>query len=208
MLITFHGCLYAVVLAHRLRRLASDLECRTRWYAVNRERVLANGRRYHAENRERILAHKRSPEYREWARERKRRLSGGVSMAEWHARVRVDPAVKRARTYLRNRLRHTLRQPVKVRQDRLIGCDHRQLKAWLERQFAPGMTWENYGTFWEIDHEIPLSRFDLRREDQMLLASHYTNLRPLTRHDNKVKHGRLPANAQPQLPLNIPRGTI
>lgn len=194
-------CLVTVLLAHARLLAAKARESQRRWTRLNLEKTRENARRYHAANRERINASKRTDEYRAWQRQHKRQKTGGRPMEVVLAEKRIDPAVKRIRGYLRNRLRNVIRRPVKVRQDRVVGCDHRQLKAWLERQFEPGMTWENYGRVWEVDHEIPLCRFDVRREDQMLIASHFSNLRPLFKHDNKEKHGRLPANAQPQLPL-------
>lgn len=194
-------CLIAVAVGHLEMLRVRRLEKSRAWTAENRGKTRANARRYHVKNRERINAAKRTPEYREWQREHKRRKNGGRAMEVVLAERRIDPAIKRIRGYMRNRLRHVIRRPVKVRQDRIVGCDHRQLKAWLEQRFHSGMTWENYGRVWEVDHEIPLCRFDVRREDQMLIASHYTNLRPMLKQANKEKHGKLPANAQPQLPL-------
>jgi hypothetical protein len=41
------------------------------------------------------------------------------------------------------------------------------------------MTWENWGTKWEIDHIKPLRNFNLNNRDEFLKANHYSNLRPL-----------------------------
>jgi len=41
----------------------------------------------------------------------------------------------------------------------LLGCSLDFLRAYLERQFKRGMTWENHGNAWHIDHIIPLARF-------------------------------------------------
>jgi len=52
-----------------------------------------------------------------------------------------------------------------------LGCSIPELKIWIEQQFKPGMTWENYGE-WHIDHIIPLSKFDLTDRKQFLKACH------------------------------------
>jgi hypothetical protein len=68
-----------------------------------------------------------------------------------------------------------------------LGCSIAEFKIYLENQFLPGMTWENYGNgndHWQIDHIKPLFMFDLTDREQFLQACHYTNLRPLWKIDN------------------------
>lgn len=36
-----------------------------------------------------------------------------------------------------------------------LECDIATYKAYLESRFVEGMSWDNYGTEWEIDHIIP-----------------------------------------------------
>ena len=59
-------------------------------------------------------------------------------------------------------------------------------RAGLERQFAPGMTWENRNE-WELDHKRPPAGFDLSDPRQRAEACHYTNIQPLWRVDNRRK---------------------
>jgi len=74
----------------------------------------------------------------------------------------------------------------------LLGCSIRDLCSHLERQFTPGMTWDNYGrNGWHIDHIIPLSYFDLSDPDQQKRAWHYTNLQPLWAIDNIIKSNKI-----------------
>ena len=68
-----------------------------------------------------------------------------------------------------------------------LGCNGATLRAHIEAQFLPGMTWENYGRRgdqWQLDHIIPLADFDLHDPTQAAMASHYTNVRPLWSQDN------------------------
>ena len=66
----------------------------------------------------------------------------------------------------------------------LLGCTSFELKRHLEKQFKKGMTWENYGTYWVVDHIIPLNRFDITIRSERNKANHYTNLQPLEAHIN------------------------
>jgi hypothetical protein len=74
----------------------------------------------------------------------------------------------------------------------VLGYTARDLKAHLERQFGPGMSWENYGPSWHIDHIVPLSSFRPSSVDdpEFKAAFALTNLRPLSAEANMQKHKR------------------
>ena len=55
--------------------------------------------------------------------------------------------------------------------------------------FLDGMTWENWDLKgWHIDHIKPLSKFNLKDEDELTKALNYKNLQPLWAYDNLSKH--------------------
>jgi hypothetical protein len=60
----------------------------------------------------------------------------------------------------------------------VLGYTFDEVKTRLESLFQPGMTWVNYGTFWEIDHDVPLSWFDLSDPGQFQHAWELSNLKP------------------------------
>jgi hypothetical protein len=73
-----------------------------------------------------------------------------------------------------------------------LGCSIEDFKSYIESQFQPGMSWENWGRdTWHLDHKLPLISFDLTNRDQFLQAVHYTNYQPLWAFDNLQKHGRI-----------------
>ncbi len=72
-----------------------------------------------------------------------------------------------------------------------LGCTVLEAKHHIEMQFKEGMTWDNHGVVWEIDHIIPLAAFDLTRKDQQMIANHYTNLRPLWKALNRLKADKI-----------------
>jgi len=71
-----------------------------------------------------------------------------------------------------------------------LGCTMRELVAYLERKFLPGMSWSNYGVGlgkWCVDHITPISSVDLTNRERLLRVCHYSNLQPLWFQDNSSK---------------------
>lgn len=84
-----------------------------------------------------------------------------------------------------NRIWYALKgQRKSARTIELLGCPVEILRLILESQFQSGMTWENYGPVWHIDHIRPCASFDLSDSEQQKQCFHYTNLQPLWAHDN------------------------
>lgn len=73
-----------------------------------------------------------------------------------------------------------------------LGCSMKKLKKHLESKFDTNMTWDNWSTYgWHIDHIIPISSFDLTKEEEQKKCFHYTNLQPLWAKDNIAKGNKL-----------------
>ena len=62
------------------------------------------------------------------------------------------------------------------------------MKEHIEIQFQEGMTWENQGTKWHVDHRIPLAAF--KTEKGVEICSWYRNMQPMWGKDNLSKGGR------------------
>lgn len=73
----------------------------------------------------------------------------------------------------------------------LIGLSHIDYLRWIEYQFEEGMSFSNYGQYWEIDHVIPLSSFNLLDEPEKNQAMNWINLRPITVTKNKSKFNKV-----------------
>jgi hypothetical protein len=72
----------------------------------------------------------------------------------------------------------------------ILGCDIKFFKLYIEQKFIDDMSWDNYGTYWDIDHIIPLST--ALTEEDVLKLNHYTNLQPLDSYINRfVKRDKL-----------------
>lgn len=66
----------------------------------------------------------------------------------------------------------------------ILGCSWAEFAAHIERQFLPGMTWQNRGE-WHIDHIVALAT--AKTEADVLALNHFTNLRPMWGPDNFKK---------------------
>lgn len=85
----------------------------------------------------------------------------------------------------------------------LFGCPAEFLRAHIERQFLPGMTWDNYGIKgWHIDHKLPCSVFDLTKREQQLICFNWQNLQPMWAKANLSK-GDTIVDGQFPLPLAL-----
>ena len=68
-----------------------------------------------------------------------------------------------------------------------LGCTVEEFRLHLESLFTDGMTWENYGTLWEIDHIKPCALFDLTQSKQVAECFNYKNMQPLEKLANRSK---------------------
>jgi lysophospholipase L1-like esterase len=76
---------------------------------------------------------------------------------------------------------------------RRLGYSRDELITHIERQFARGMTWANYGmngTGWELDHIRPCASFDLTDDAQFAECWSLANLRPMWAVANRSKGAR------------------
>jgi hypothetical protein len=115
-------------------------------------------------------------------------------------RKMIDPGF-RVQCNLRHRLKEIMGKVKKggtEHRNNLTGCSTRQLAKHLESQFKRGMTWENYGTNWHVDHILPCASFDHNDPKQRMQCWHWTNLRPLDAKRNLDKRDNI---TEPQMSL-------
>jgi hypothetical protein len=139
---------------------------------------------YHSKNRELICARAKEGQRRRWQKDPKFRLLKSL-------RVRMRIALKRG-----SKSASTLA---------LLGCTIAQWRTHLESQFRPGMSWENYGSVWHVDHRRPCASFDLLDPAQQRECFHYTNTQPLFVEENLRKSSNI--NPDPN-PYERPQSTL
>lgn len=74
----------------------------------------------------------------------------------------------------------------------LVDFTLEQLIEHLEKQFKSGMTWDNYGSLWHIDHKKPISWFNFPDEKAAPFKECWSlsNLQPLLAIENSRKGNR------------------
>ena len=100
-----------------------------------------------------------------------------------HTKIRFNVA-----SLMRSRLKSKNKQGV----FRNLGYTVEELINHLEKQFSQGMTWDNYGKEWHIDHIKPDSWFEYTSMDDedFKQAWDISNLQPLFKQDNLRKGNR------------------
>ena len=75
--------------------------------------------------------------------------------------------------------------------EKILGCNWEIFLKWLEFNMKPEMNWENYGSYWHIDHVYPCSLFDFSIEENRSKCFNWTNLTPLEGIENIKKSNKL-----------------
>lgn len=118
-------------------------------------------------------------------------------------RKRHTSATKRLSDYVGNAIRASLRRGAKAgrRWESLVPYTVDDLRQHIERQFVDGMTWENYGSHWHIDHKIPVAAFNFTTTTDIdfLRCWSLENLQPLEARKNRMKSARIERAFQPSL---------
>jgi hypothetical protein len=135
----------------------------------NADRIRKQKQQYYIKNRDKILDRIRSYEKTSFRKKLRSRLSCRI----------------------RNALRRT---PKSDRTITLLGCSIKDFMIYLESRFDVGMTWENYGKVWHIDHIMPCAIFDLTKSDHQRRCFHFSNLQPLLGKDNLRKGAKVVTN--------------
>lgn len=164
--------------------------------ASNREAHRAYDAAYYRVHRDKILA--RVAAYRA-ANPEKARACQAVSYAAtperaraYHARYmrnrhKTDPRFKLL-CVLRSRLRKALKGKLKAAKTlELLGINLREFQIYLRSQFRDGMTFENHGSVWHLDHVKPIAAFDMSDPEQQKVCFRWDNLQPLLVHENLSK---------------------
>lgn len=160
----------------RRRRANATPEQKRAWYEQTRQWRLRNLE--WCRQRDCAYAKRKRPERIESARVRQR---------EYLRKCRLRPE-HRALEALRSRLREGFRRCYKEgRSAELFGVgywDH------IVALLHGGMTPENYGKVWHIDHILPVSWFDAGRQDHRAACFHWSNMRPAFASENRGRSNK------------------
>jgi hypothetical protein len=178
----------------------------------NKEIIAARNKKYRQDKKEflKIAAnawHEAHPDYK------------NESLKKWRAAnpEKNKAALKRANdkraknpkykisASMSNGMRGSIKSGTKANRhwEELVDFTVEQLRTHLEKLFEPGMTWDNHGTVWEIDHKIPIAVFNFERPEHLdfRLCWSLKNLQPLEKIKNRKKSDKIDKPFQPCLPL-------
>jgi len=156
-----------------------------RWRDRHRDQCREYSRKYYLKNRDRIRLRnqdwiRRNPDF--WARNARRRRS-------------ENDSIFKMTLSLRRRFNRAMRGKSKSESVlKLIGCSVEDFWIYLESKFETGMTRQNYGTVWHVDHIIPCAIFDLTKPEHQRRCFHFSNLQPLFAKDNLTKNSKVITN--------------
>jgi hypothetical protein len=166
-------------------------------YEDNKERICERQRQYNKENKElRAEGNKKyrkdNPEYDKRRIEKIQKTGMCIS----HPLIKAIDKNFCSDCSLKNNLRRRISIALKskggkknTKTQEILGASLEIVKLHIEKQFEPGMTWENHGPkTWHIDHKIPLA--SAKDGEELLNICHYTNLQPLWAKDNLRKHDK------------------
>lgn len=110
----------------------------------------------------------------------------------WQKKQRNNPIFR-----LNNNIRRAIYENLKSKKERrswisFVNFSLDDLIHHLEKQFDENMNWDNYGTYWHVDHIKPLSKFDLEKEFNK--AWELSNLQPLEAIKNLKKGNKYEEN--------------
>jgi hypothetical protein len=168
-----------------------------KWRETHKEYVKKAHKEWDTNNIER-----KNENHRRWRSDNPEKYHAAITRA---AKVRLSTLKGRLNLRMSSSIRASLKPGAKAGQkwEDLVGFTVDELKKHLEKLFKPGMTWENFGTVWEIDHKIPISVFNFEKPEHLdfRLCWNLKNLQPLEKFKNRSKGAKLDKPFQPSLPL-------
>lgn len=145
-------------------------------YLENKQEVLNKNSKWRKDNWDKVYKQRKKSGYCKRSRQKWYHKKGKFNI-NWVISERI-----------RHRIRNVLNGKVKsINTLNLLGCSIEELKQHLESKFYADMSWENYGSYWHIDHIRPCASFNLQKYEDQKICFHYSNLQPLTAKENLSK---------------------
>ena len=182
-------------------------DCRKIYREQNKENIKKKQAEYYANNKESLLLH--SKEYRinniEAIQSQKKLYRNREDIKE-HVRIKnqeylpikKEKIKERRKTDLSFRLSEILRSKIhkmvkgkETSYKDLIGCNSKWFNNWIEYRFDDKMNWDNLGTYWQIDHILPITQFNHNNIEESKVCFHWTNFQPLHKTENRQKSNKI-----------------
>ena len=159
------------------------------YYQRNKEAMRKKQKEYYAKTRDIQNAKNKTrnkAKYEEYEAKRKEWRENNIEhrriqRAEYMKQYRKNSADYRLKDNISHYIRRVLLGEKSGSYKKYLGCGIKEYKLYLEQKFTDKMSWDNYASYWEIDHIIPTSKGG---------SFHYTNTQPLTVTENRSKGNR------------------
>lgn len=160
-------------------------------YASNKQEYLRQQREYRVKNADAIRERRRLYRQKNAAKIKLAKQKYGIENREKISKAIAKRRANNPIVRMANSMRRSIRRYLDAGQKgemssfEIIGCSKDDLRKHLESKFRDGMTWQNYGKHWHIDHVVPL--ISAKSSDEVKRLCHWTNLQPLTAFENISK---------------------
>lgn len=193
------NCQSEQIKTSRLKNIEKVVARQKAYEEANKEKIAARKKIYHQKTKERDREKKRVyyAENKEKINERNRIYSKNhPEVNRRKAQKHRNKPERKIAVALRGRVKRYMRNKTGAsrKSQELLGCSVAHFRQYIEKQFQPGMTWNNHGlgkNKWNIDHIIPCAYFDLTKEEDQKKCFHYTNMRPLWQTENFAKRDKV-----------------
>lgn len=148
------------------------IENSRKWNESNKIKNKLSWEKYYIKNKDKVIQRSKT-----WRQNNKEQYN--LNQKEYREKNKI---LHNLRVRLSISLKKYLKENKKYNTIGYLGCSIKEYIVYLEKQFTEEMTWENYGTYWEIDHTIPLSKGG---------NFHYSNTTPMRISENRSKGNRI-----------------
>lgn len=170
------------------RKNGDVLKLKQKEFRENNKELVSERKRKYYENL--------SPEKKEELKLRKREIYHKNKYKETkrkyvNEKLRTDEFFKlkfSIRTLIRNAFKRGFTEKAKKTVE-ILGCSFGEFRLHLESKFDNKMNWNNQGSYWHMDHIIPISSAET--EEDVYRLNHYTNFQPLYWEDNLRKGNKI-----------------
>lgn len=184
-----------------------QMKCRRKTSCKECDKV-TNLKRYNNFNRQEKLKHLK--QVSDWKKQNKEKVKAYKNTPENKI---IRNLRRRVKDVVGDIINLNKNKPIKYSSMKNLGCSRAEFKIYIESLFQEGMTWENYGPGyktnnkglpiydkmgniillkqWNIDHILPVSKFDLNDPEAIKKINYFKNLRPAWTEDNIIKSNKI-----------------
>ena len=152
------------------------------WKTDNKEHLLQKEKEYRIKNKERLSVYHKC-----WRDTNNETINSNRKLI-------YKQNMKNPEFRILNSCRSRVRNILSLKSDKtinLIGKSPNFLVKWLEYQFNSNMSWNNYGSYWHIEHVTPCSSFNLENKKEQYKCFNWENLKPLEASKNCSKGDKI-----------------